>query len=105
MDKIAILLTKDCFVLKVATDQAAVMERKEGPTEVIRYVLYGYFSQKNGLLKYMEDYPQTRGQAPDNTDTVYWETTIESSIEDYRDVDGVLIAHQVTSLDGSLAEM
>uniref|UniRef100_A0A5B7CBZ0 C-type mannose receptor 2 n=1 Tax=Davidia involucrata TaxID=16924 RepID=A0A5B7CBZ0_DAVIN len=83
----------DCFVLKVAADRAAVMERNEGPAEVIRHVLYGYFSQKSGLLIYMEDSHLTRVQSPGN-DPVYWETTIGSSIGDYRDVDGVLIAHQ-----------
>ncbi|KAK6149566.1 hypothetical protein DH2020_017091 [Rehmannia glutinosa] len=83
----------DCFVLKVAADRAAVMERNEGPAEVIRHVLYGYFSQKSGLLIYMEDSHLTRVQSPEN-DTVYWETTIGSSIGDYRDVDGVMIAHQ-----------
>ncbi|KAK4439531.1 hypothetical protein Salat_0288000 [Sesamum alatum] len=83
----------DCFVLKVAADRAAVMERNEGPAEVIRHVLYGYFSQKSGLLIYMEDSHLTRVHSPDN-DSVYWETTIGSSIGDYRDVDGVLIAHQ-----------
>lgn len=83
----------DCFVLKVAADRAAVMERNEGPAEVIRHVLYGYFSQRSGLLIYMEDSHLTRVHSPEN-DTVYWETTIGSSIGDYRDVDGVLISHQ-----------
>ncbi|KAL8469341.1 hypothetical protein ACS0TY_032245 [Phlomoides rotata] len=83
----------DCFVLKVAADRAAVMERNEGPAEVIRHVLYGYFSQRSGLLIYMEDSHLTRVHSLEN-DTVYWETTIGSSIGDYRDVDGVMIAHQ-----------
>ncbi|GAA0186118.1 lipase [Lithospermum erythrorhizon] len=84
---------EDCFVLKVAADRAAVMERSEGPAEVIRHVLYGYFSQKSGLLIYMEDSHLTRVQAGEN-EAVYWETSIGSSIGDYKDVDGVLIAHQ-----------
>ncbi|THF94224.1 uncharacterized protein LOC114321164 [Camellia sinensis] len=112
----------DCFVLKVAADREAVMERSEGPAEVIRHVLYGYFSQKSGLLIYMEDSHLIRVSASspspspspsasasgnntnnlnpnnvnefDDEDTMYWETTIGSSIGDYRDVDGVLIAHQ-----------
>lgn len=84
----------DCFVLKVAADRAAVMERNEGPAEVIRHVLYGYFCQKSGLLIYMEDSHLTRVHSADENDTVYWETTIGSSIGDYKDVDGVLIAHQ-----------
>lgn len=87
----------ECFVLKVAADRAAVMERSEGPAEVIRHVLYGYFCQKSGLLIYLEDSHLTRVQTPEN-DTIYWETTIGSSIGDYRDVDGVLIAHQGRSI-------
>lgn len=87
----------ECFVLKVAADRADVMERIEGPAEVIRHVLYGYFCQKSGLLIYLEDSHLTRVQTPENG-TVYWETTIGSSIGDYRDVDGVLIAHQGRSI-------
>ncbi|KDP44656.1 hypothetical protein JCGZ_19692 [Jatropha curcas] len=87
----------DCFVLKVAADRAAVMERSEGAAEVLRHVLYGYFCQKSGLLIYLEDSHLTRVQTPEN-DTIYWETTIGSSIGDYRDVDGTLIAHQGRSI-------
>lgn len=91
---------EDCFVLKVAADRAVVMERNEGPAEVMRHVLYGYFSQKSGLLIYLEDSHLTRvlveQQQLQESDSaaVYWETTIGSSIGDYRDVDGILIAHQ-----------
>ncbi|KAK4595043.1 hypothetical protein RGQ29_018690 [Quercus rubra] len=87
----------DCFVLKVCADRAAVMERNDGSAEVIRHVLYGYFCQKSGLLVYLEDSHLTRVQTPEN-EIVYWETTIGSSIGDYRDVDGVLIAHQGRSI-------
>lgn len=81
---------EDCFVLKVAADRAAVMERNEGAAEVLRHVLYGYFSQRSGLLIYMEDSHLTRVHSKD---AVYWETTIGSTIGDYRDVDGLLLAH------------
>lgn len=107
---------EDCFVLRVAADRAAVMERNDGPAEVIRHVLYGYFSQRTGLLRYLEDSHLTRVQpitppaavangnfykcnknnvsnTNKETTTVYWETTIGSTIGDYREVDGVLIAH------------
>ncbi|EOY14307.1 C-type mannose receptor 2 [Theobroma cacao] len=87
----------ECFVLKVCADRAAVMERNEGPAEVIRHVLYGYFCQKSGLLIYLEDSHLTRVHTQEN-ESVYWETTIGSSIGDYRDVDGVLIAHQGRSI-------
>ncbi|XP_057485603.1 uncharacterized protein LOC130771913 [Actinidia eriantha] len=95
---------EDCFVLKVAADWTALMERNEGAAEVIRHVLYGYFSQKSGLLIYMEDSHLTRVGSNSNnmnhedTETddtvVYWETTIGSSIGDYREVNGLLIAHE-----------
>lgn len=89
----------DCFVLKVSADRAAVMERSEGHAEVIRHALYGYFCQKSGLLIYLEDSHLTRVESPENeSEDVYWETTIGSSIGDYRDVDGVLIAHQGRSI-------
>lgn len=89
----------ECFVLKVAADREAVVERNEGPAEVIRHVLYGYFCQKSGLLIYLEDSHLTRVHTPNNNgDTVYWETTIGSSIGSYRDVDGVLMAHQGRSI-------
>ncbi|XP_077210736.1 C-type mannose receptor (DUF620) [Tasmannia lanceolata] len=87
----------DCFVLKVAADRASIIERSEGPAEVIRHVMYGYFSQKSGLLIYIEDSHLTRVQTP-GSDTIYWETTIGSTIGDYREVDGVLIAHSGRSL-------
>ncbi|KAG4204537.1 hypothetical protein ERO13_A04G050000v2 [Gossypium hirsutum] len=93
---------EDCFVLKVCADRAAVMERNEGPAEVMRHVLYGYFSQKSGLLIYLEDSHLTRVQTQEENEggcaCAYWETTIGSSIGDYRDVDGVLIAHQGRSI-------
>ncbi|KAK4253562.1 hypothetical protein QN277_010218 [Acacia crassicarpa] len=88
----------DCFVLKVSADHAAVVERSEGPAEVIRHILYGYFCQKSGLLIYLEDSHLTRIQTPEDNDTVYWETTIGSTIGDYRDVDGILIAHRGRSI-------
>ncbi|KAG6572489.1 hypothetical protein SDJN02_26991, partial [Cucurbita argyrosperma subsp. argyrosperma] len=86
----------ECFVLKVSAEREAVMERNEGPAEVIRHVLYGYFCQKSGVLVYLEDSHLTRVQT--EGDAVYWETTIGSSIGDYRDVDGVLIAHRGRSI-------
>ncbi|XP_047318724.1 uncharacterized protein LOC124922044 [Impatiens glandulifera] len=92
---------EDCFVLKVSADRAAVTERNDGPAEVLRHVLYGYFSQKSGLLIYLEDSHLTRvmhtindNKTDGDDSAVYWETTIGSSIGDYRDVDGLMIAHR-----------
>lgn len=113
---------EECFVLKVAAEREAVMERSEGGAEVLRHVLHGYFSQKSGLLIYLEDshlvrvhrVPTSNNPSEDSEledqerhhdeepaspgETVYWETTIGSSIGDYREVDGLMIAHEGKSI-------
>ncbi|KAI6691685.1 hypothetical protein NL676_028513 [Syzygium grande] len=113
---------EECFVLKVAAEREAVMERSEGGAEVLRHVLHGYFSQKSGLLIYLEDSHLTRvhhvptsnspgedselddqeqqhdEEPASSGETVYWETTIGSSIGDYREVDGLMIAHEGKSI-------
>eukprot|EP00250_Pteridium_aquilinum_P018274 c24016_g2_i1 orf=392-1561(-) len=83
---------EDCFVLKVSADQSTLNDRSDGPAEIIRHVLFGYFSQKTGWLVYLEDSHLTRIQAT-GSEAVYWETTIESTLRDYREVDGVTLAH------------
>ena len=88
---------EDCFVLKVAADQSTLSQRSDGPAEIIRHVLLGCFSHRTGFLVYLEDSHLTRIQAT-GSDVVYWETTIESSLKDYRSVDGVVLAHAGESL-------
>ncbi|MCO5592971.1 hypothetical protein L7F22_046975 [Adiantum nelumboides] len=83
---------EDCFVLKVSADQTTLNDRSDGPAEIIRHVLFGYFSQKTGWLVFLEDSHLTRIQAT-GTEAVYWETSIESSLKDYKEVDGVTLAH------------
>lgn len=83
---------EDCFVLKVSADQSTLSDRSDGPAEIIRHVLFGYFSQRTGWLVFLEDSHLTRIQAT-GSEAVYWETTIESTLRDYRDVDGVTLAH------------
>lgn len=82
----------DCFVLKLSADQTDLADRSDNTAEMIKHVIIGYFSQKTGLLVYLEDSSLTRIQSPGSFPT-YWETTIGSKIEDYRRVDGVMIAH------------
>ncbi|KAI4366473.1 hypothetical protein MLD38_022347 [Melastoma candidum] len=88
---------EDCFILKLCADPATLKARSEGPAEIIRHALFGYFSQKTGLLVHLEDSHLTRIQ---NTggDAVYWETTINSFLEDYRPVEGIMIAHSGRSV-------
>ncbi|KAG6414955.1 hypothetical protein SASPL_122353 [Salvia splendens] len=81
-----------CFILKVAADQHTLKGRSEGPAEIIRHVLFGYFSQRTGLLVQMEDSHLTRIQS-NGREAVYWETTTNSYMDDYRSVEGVMVAH------------
>ncbi|KAK1645971.1 hypothetical protein QYE76_063776 [Lolium multiflorum] len=84
---------EDCFILKLCTDPETLKARTEGLAEIIRHVMFGYFSQRTGLLVHIEDSHLTRIQSTTGGDAVYWETTINSFIEDYRPVDGIMIAH------------
>ncbi|KAK8623414.1 hypothetical protein V6N13_118299 [Hibiscus sabdariffa] len=88
---------EDCFILKLCADPATLKDRSEGPAEIIRHVLYGYFSQKTGLLVHLEDSHLTRIQS-NGGDAVHWETTINSYLEDYRPVEGIMIAHSGRSV-------
>ncbi|KAL5993862.1 hypothetical protein ACLOJK_038219 [Asimina triloba] len=88
---------EECFILKLCADPQTLRARSEGAAEIIRHVLFGYFSQKTGLLVQMEDSHLTRIQA-NSGDAVYWETTINSFLDDYRPVDGIMIAHSGRSV-------
>ena len=84
----------DCFVLRVDADPSALRSRSSADVEVIRHAVWGYFSQRTGLLVRLEDSHLLRirvqGEA---AETAYWETSMESSIGDYRPVDGINVAH------------
>lgn len=82
----------DCFVLKLSAEQNDLADRSDNTAETIKHVTFGYFSQKSGLLVYLEDSYLTRVQSPGACPR-YWETTMGSKIEDYRTVEGVMIAH------------
>ncbi|KAI5007675.1 hypothetical protein ZWY2020_008723 [Hordeum vulgare] len=84
---------EDCFILKLSADPQTLKLRSEGPAEIIRHVLFGYFSQRTGLIVHIEDSHLTRIQPHSGGDAVYWETTISSCLEDYRAVEGIVIAH------------
>ncbi|KAM3304986.1 hypothetical protein P3S67_011852 [Capsicum chacoense] len=88
---------EDCFILKLCADPHTLKARSEGPAEIIRHVLFGYFSQKTGLLMHLEDSHLTRIQT-NGGDAVYWETTINSFLDDYRPVEGIMIAHSGRSV-------
>ncbi|ONK75887.1 uncharacterized protein A4U43_C03F21620 [Asparagus officinalis] len=89
---------EDCFILKLSADPQTLKARSEGPAEIIRHYLFGYFSQRTGLLVHMEDSHLTRTQSTTGGDALYWETTINSFLDDYRSVEGVMIAHSGRSV-------
>ncbi|GFS36636.1 C-type mannose receptor [Actinidia rufa] len=76
---------EDCFVLKVAADWTALMERNEGAAESDK-------ARAIRLLQPKEWATNLHGGLPPHQ--MYWETTIGSSIGDYREVNGLLIAHE-----------
>ncbi|XAR68633.1 Histone-lysine N-methyltransferase [Bertholletia excelsa] len=82
----------NCFVLKLSADPTDLAGRSDNTAEMIKHVVFGYFSQRSGLLVYLEDSYLTRIQYP-GCCPIYWETTMGTKIEDYRWVEGVMIAH------------
>lgn len=86
---------EDCFVLRLDVGPSVLSSWSDGTAEVIRHGLTGFFSQRSGLLVRLEDSQLTRIQSP-GAAAMYWETTISSSLADYRAVDGgggVHVAH------------
>ncbi|XP_010540391.1 PREDICTED: uncharacterized protein LOC104814185 [Tarenaya hassleriana] len=88
---------EDCFILKLCADPATLKARSEGASETIRHTLFGYFSQKTGLLVHLEDSHLTRIEN-NGGEAVHWETTINSYLEDYRSVEGIMVAHSGRSM-------
>ncbi|KAE8794746.1 hypothetical protein D1007_30467 [Hordeum vulgare] len=92
---------EDCFLLRVDAEPSALHARSSADVEVIRHALWGYFSQRTGLLVRLEDSHLLRipkpaesgGEGKAASASMYWETTMESIIGDYRPVDGINIAH------------
>ncbi|KAJ3680763.1 hypothetical protein LUZ60_015252 [Juncus effusus] len=83
----------DCFVLRLDTKPTSLRARSSNQVEVIRHTIWGYFSQKTGLLIQIEDGHLLKIQGTSEKESVYWETNMESSLSDYKTIDGVNIAH------------
>ncbi|KAI4299482.1 hypothetical protein L6164_032941 [Bauhinia variegata] len=83
---------QDCFVLKLEAEPSSLRARSSSNVEIVRHTVWGYFSQRTGLLVQLEDSHLLRIKSSKN-DSVFWETTMESLIQDYRTVDGINIAH------------
>ncbi|WCJ19750.1 hypothetical protein M5689_002028 [Euphorbia peplus] len=83
---------EDCFILKLEAESSSLRARSSSNVEMIRHTVWGYFSQKTGLLVHLEDSHLLRIKS--SNDSIFWETTMESTIQDYRTIDGINIAHQ-----------
>ncbi|XP_010262698.1 PREDICTED: uncharacterized protein LOC104601158 [Nelumbo nucifera] len=84
---------EDCFVLKLEAEPSSLRARSSNSMEIIRHTVWGYFSQRTGLLVELEDSHLLRIKTPSSDDSVYWETTMQSFTKDYRPIDGINIAH------------
>ncbi|KAJ0982274.1 hypothetical protein J5N97_010529 [Dioscorea zingiberensis] len=83
---------EECFVLKLSEDSSTLSIRSDSTAEIIKHDMIGYFSMRSGLLVQLDDSQLTRIEYP-GAQALYWETIISSYIEDYREIDGVMIAH------------
>ncbi|KAL3820525.1 hypothetical protein ACJIZ3_006430 [Penstemon smallii] len=87
-----IINEEDCFILKLETSQST-LEAQSGPKfDIIHHTIWGYFSQRSGLMVKFEDSRLLSVKTSREDGDVFWETSTESVIEDYKYVDGVNIA-------------
>ncbi|XP_010529523.1 PREDICTED: uncharacterized protein LOC104806359 [Tarenaya hassleriana] len=91
---------EDCFVLKLETPSDVLKAQCSPNTEVMHHSVWGYFSQRTGLLVKFGDTKlvqvkslRSSNNHKNNNNGVFWETSVESVIEDYRFIDAVNIGH------------
>ncbi|KAK7351700.1 hypothetical protein VNO77_11325 [Canavalia gladiata] len=82
-----------CFMLKLQTEQHILQAQSTSNTEIVMHTILGYFSQRTGLLVKFEDTKLVRMKLAKGKESVFWETSIESTIDDYRYIDGINVAH------------
>ncbi|XP_077224526.1 uncharacterized protein LOC143857885 isoform X2 [Tasmannia lanceolata] len=92
-----IINNEDCFILKLEASPSTLKARSSDNFEFIHHTLWGYFSQRTGLLIQFEDTHLVRMKGK-RGESVFWETSMESVIEDYRYIDGINIAHSGRTL-------
>lgn len=82
-----------CFVLRLETSKDILKSQSTPNTEIVHHTIWGFFSQRTGLLIQFEDTKLVRMKAPKRDDSIFYETSMASVLEDYRHVDGLNIAH------------
>ncbi|KAG0496243.1 hypothetical protein HPP92_000934 [Vanilla planifolia] len=113
-----IIKGEECFILKLEANPSVLKSRSASTFDIIRHTVWGYFSQRTGLLMQIEDSHLLRMRAgrgrqslatnstshhqltsncsinsSNNDASIFWETSMESVIEDYRYIDGINLAH------------
>ncbi|KAK6939448.1 Protein of unknown function DUF620, partial [Dillenia turbinata] len=84
---------EDCFLLKLETAANVLKSQSTEKTEIVHHTIWGYFSQRTGLLIEFTDIKLVKMRREKGKDNAFWETTLESVLEDYRYIDGINIAH------------
>ncbi|TVU35014.1 hypothetical protein EJB05_16879, partial [Eragrostis curvula] len=87
---------EECFILKLEAGAATLRARSAAAFDIIHHTVWGYFSQRTGLLIQLEDSHLLRmksGKGARRSENIFWETSMESVISDYRCIDGINIAH------------
>ena len=84
---------EDCFVLKVEAALQVLHSQSSPNTEIIHHTVWGYFSQRTGLLMKLEDTKLVRMKPIKGKESVFWETSMATMIDDYRYVDSINMAH------------
>ncbi|XP_075499628.1 uncharacterized protein LOC142538070 [Primulina tabacum] len=88
-----IINDQDCFILKLDASQSTLEAQNSPKSEIIHHTIWGYFSQRSGLLVKLEDSRLLTVKTSKDDGDVFWETSMESVIEGYKYVDNVNIAH------------
>ncbi|CAN6466253.1 unnamed protein product [Victoria cruziana] len=92
-----VINNEDCFILKLETGTQTLKARSSSSFDIIHHTIWGYFSQRTGLLLQFEDTHLLRMKGKGD-ESVFWETSMESTIEDYRFVEGINLAHSGRTL-------
>ncbi|XP_057793967.1 uncharacterized protein LOC131010453 [Salvia miltiorrhiza] len=87
---------EDCFILKLEMSSEMLKAQSTPHTQLVHHTIWGYFSQRSGLLIHFEDTKLIRMKANASAaadDCVFYETSLQSLLLDYRPVNGINIAH------------
>ncbi|KAK8623344.1 hypothetical protein V6N13_118230 [Hibiscus sabdariffa] len=84
---------EDCFILKLEPASNVLKAQSSDQTEIIHHTIRGYFSQRTGLLVKFDDEKLVMMKPSKESDRVFWETSVESLIQDYKQIDGIKVAH------------